>query len=334
MSWRNPWFIGTVIGPVGALVVLGAWLSRGGWGLQTSPLTCSYRLVGFWTGANGQRFNEPHGLAIDPRNGNVLVSDTDNQRIVVFDQSGRFIRQFGKPGERPGQFSHPMDVAVGVEGAVYVSDYFQDRIQKFTEAGQFLLEWGESGQESHQLNAPTGLAVDQAGNVYVADFFNHRINVFTSEGQPLRTVGKPGHWGLGRLNYPTDVDVANDGSVLVADAYNYQVQRFTANGQPKSAWGWKLLWFLPRPMAHQRGFNVPTGVAFNPARRMIHVADSGNHRIVMLNSQGALIAEWLLPDVQVPTYTPVSVAVSRDGKTVYAADIVNARIIVLAVERE
>jgi DNA-binding beta-propeller fold protein YncE len=290
--------------------------------------------MGFWTEANGQRFNEPHGLAINPRNGDVLVSDTNNQRIVVFDRSGRFIRQFGEQGEGSGQFSHPMDVAVGADGSVYVSDYFQDRIQKFTETGHFLLEWGASGQEDHQFNAPTGLAVDHAGNVYVADFFNHLIKVFSSEGELLRTIGKPGHWGLGRFNYPTDVDVANDERILVADAYNYQVQRFAANGQPQSAWGFRLFWMIPRPSDQRRGFHVPSGVAFSPDGRLIHVADSGNHRVVALDDHGAFVTDWSLPDIDVDIYTPVSIAVSPDGHTVYAADIVKHRIVVLRLERQ
>ena len=335
MEERSTWFQWTAVVAMMSLLALSGCYGLDGWGLRkTSSPEASYRLVGFWAEVGGQRFDEPHGIAIDPRNGHVLVSDTNNQRIVVLDKSGNLIRQFGEEGEGPGQFNHPMDVAVGPDGSVYVSDFLQDRIQKFTDTGKFLLEWAGAGEEGGGFNAPTGLAVDRTGNVYVADFFNHNIKVFTGNGRFLRHVGKAGHWGLGKLDYPTDVDVHSDGTLLVADAYNYQVQTFTSNGQPQSAWGWQLFWLVPRPNNEHRGFKVPTGAVFSSDEKVIHVADSGNHRVVMLDSKGAFITDWFLPDVDVQIYTPVSIAVSPDGKTAYAADIVNGRIIVLSIEQD
>ena len=157
MRKRSTWFQWTAVAAMVPLLALSASYGFDGWGLQkTSSPAASYRLVGFWTEADGQRFDEPHGIAIDPRNGHVLVSDTNNQRIVVFDKSGNLIRQFGEEGDGPGHFSHPMDVAVGADGSVYVSDYFQDRIQKFTDTGEFLLEWGGAGEEGARFNARTG----------------------------------------------------------------------------------------------------------------------------------------------------------------------------------
>lgn len=306
------------------------------WGLRNSALTISYRTLDILTAARGQHLREPHGLAIDQRNGNLLVSDTGNQRIIIFDQSGSFIRQFGHQGNGPGEFSHPMDIAVGPDGAIYVSDFFQDRIQKFTAAGDYVLEWGTSGEGPAEFNAPTGLAVDNAGNVYVADFFNKVIKVFSPQGSFLRTIGSPGQFGPGKLDYPTDVAVDADGTVLVADAYNYRIQRISRSGLT-SAWGWHLLWFFPRPKAETQGFRVPTGVTFGPKGRLIHVADGGNHRIVTLDSQGAFIGDWPLPDLNgdsdvQPYNSPVAVAARPDGRVIYVADIVTSRIFVLGIE--
>ncbi|MBL4799598.1 MAG: NHL repeat-containing protein [Oleispira sp.] len=296
----------------------------------------SYHPLNVLEEAEGQRLKEPHGLTIDKRNGNLLVSDTGNQRIIVFDESGKFIQQFGKKGDGPGEFSHPMDVAVGPDGSIYVSDYFQDRIQKFTSDGNYILEWGTPGEGKTQFNAPTGLAVDRAGNVYVADFYNSVIKVFSAEGQFLRTIGSAGQFGPGKLDYPTDVNVNTDGSVLVADTYNYRIQRFNLSGS--SAWGWHLLWFFPRPGGATQGFKEPTGTTFGP-NGVIHVADGGNHRVVTLDSSGAFMGDWPLPDIDLEkdaqTYnSPVAVAAKPDGTAIYVADIVNSRIIILGIEYE
>lgn len=321
-----------VLGSLAVLVLVGTGYLLAGRGLGISEKKLSYRLAGYWNGAGDQNFYGPHGIAVDPRNGNVVVTDTLNHRILVLDPSGNFIRQFGREGTGPGEFSHAKGVAVGPEGTIYVSDYFQDRIQKFSEEGRFLLEWGAYGPEAENFDGPAGLAVDGNGNVYVADFYNKVIKVFTSGGHFIGAIGEPGQWGLGRLDYPTDVDVSEDGTVFVADAYNYRIQAFAPGGRPQAAWGWHVLRWLPRPSGEKRGFAVATGIAVDAEQGWIHVADSRNHRIVMLDSKGAFVTDWLLEDVGADIDTPVMLAVSRDGEKVYASDIVKHRVIVLKRE--
>jgi DNA-binding beta-propeller fold protein YncE len=61
------------------------------------------------------------------------------------------------------------------------------------------------------------------------------------------------------------------------------------------------------------------------------VADSGNHRLVMLSPKGEYIAEWRVPDADPNVYSPAQIAVSRDGATVYATDLTGNRVLVLTV---
>lgn len=291
----------------------------------------SYRLVGYWTEAGGRALNHPYGIAIDPRNGNVLVTDAENHRVVIFDESGGFLREFGEGGDGPGQFDLPTGVAVGPGGSIYVSDYMLDRIQKFTEQGEFLLQWGESGSGEAQFSSPVGLAVGPDRNVYVADYFNSVIKVFDEEGQFIGTIGRPGRQQLGALNYPTDVDVGDDGQVLVADAYNYRVQIFSPPGEPLAAYGWQV----KRPDGGVEGFEQVYGAAFGPGAKRIHLADggsnSGHQRIVLLDEQGRFQTARSIPDAG-HVNTPMQIALSPDGRRAYATDIAGDRIIILGVE--
>jgi len=313
-----------------AVMLVAAYLLFG-WGLGVSDRQASYRYAGAWTEANGEPLNDPFAIAVDLRHGNVLVTDARNQRVVVLDAAGEFLRQFGSTSDGPGQVERPTGIAVAQDGSIYVADYDQDRIQKFAEDGTFILAWGSSGVGNSQFQAPNGLTVDADGRVYVADFQNKVVKVFTDEGEPIGTVGVPGQWGAGKLDYPTDVTAVPNGGILVADAYNHRIQWFTRTGDPRASWGWHLFWLVPRPASGRDGFHVPTGVAFDPVHRLVHVADSANHRVVMLDANGAFVADWALPEPG-EQYGPTMVAVSPDGTRVYATDTAKNRIVVLEVQ--
>lgn len=305
-----------------------------GWGLGTSAQSSQYRLTAYWTHAEGVPLDQPYAIAVDPRTGNVVVTDAANQRVVVFDAAGRVVRTFGAAGDGPGQFALPTGVAVGPGGHIYVADYNQDRIQKFTSTGEYLLEWGGSGTGDSEFDSPNGLAVSAGGNVHVADFYNKVVKAFSENGEFLRRVGHPGHWQLGALDYPTDVDVAEDGRILVADAYNYRVQLFEPNGAPSGARGWHVLWLWPLPSGGTAGFGEATGATFGAGSGRIHVADARNYRVVMLDEGGRFVTDYVLSHRRGGPFSPMQVAVSPDGRQLYATDLANDRVVVLTVAEE
>jgi sugar lactone lactonase YvrE len=139
-----------------------------------------------------------------------------------------------------------------------------------------------------------------------------------------RVIGHSGRLGTGALHYPTGVAVTAHRELLVADAYNYQLQWFDLEGRPLRRAGYHLFWLWSRPTASAAGFYVPTDAAIDPSG-VIHVADSGNHRVVMLSPTGEYLAHWQIPNVSSPEH----IAVSSDGSTVYATDLAGNRVLVL-----
>jgi len=57
------------------------------------------------------QFQNPHYITVNHRD-HVIVSDTNNHRIQVFDNNGRFLFTFGQEGFNVGQFKYPRGVAV------------------------------------------------------------------------------------------------------------------------------------------------------------------------------------------------------------------------------
>src|SRR3989442_12418401 len=79
-------------------------------------------------------FNHPSGVAVDS-SGNIYVADTNNDRIAVFDSSGKLLKSIGSKGSGPGEFNHPSGVAVDSICNIYVADTNNDRIQRITQCG-------------------------------------------------------------------------------------------------------------------------------------------------------------------------------------------------------
>ena len=305
------------------------------WSLRraTTGASARYVFVGAWDAADAPRggFQRPIGIAVAP-GGDVLVTDA-RVRVVRLSASGRFQAEWGGPGDGLGDFANPVGVAVGPDGSIFVSDYEQDRVQKFTADGRFLASFGMSGKRTGQLDAPAGLATDAKGSVYVADFYNSRVQQFRPDGSFQRTIGHPGRLGPGALHYPTGVSIGTDGELLVADAYNYQLQWFDPQGRSQRRAGYHLLWLWPRPAGSRAGLNVPTGATAGPDG-LIHVADSGNHRVVMLSQRSEYLTQWAIPEADPRINSPEQIAVSPDGGTVYATDFAGNRVIVLRVSHQ
>lgn len=318
-----------------SLAIIAAAMASAKWGTrwtvpQARSAAAGYRLVAAWDGSNvpAGRFQRPIGIARSPSR-DLYVTDA-RQRVIRFSPEGAFRGQWGRQGEGSGEFSNAVGVAVARDGAVYVSDYEQDRIQQFEAEGRFVRQFGSSGSGPGQFNAPAALAIDGTGFMYVADFYNHRIQKLRDDGSPQTVIGRPGRIGNGALHYPTGVTVTPQRVLVVADAYNYQLQWFDLEGTPSRRVGYHLFWVWPRPVSSSAGFAVPTDAAIGPDG-LIHVADSGNHRVVMLSSNGSYVAEWRIADADPNIHSPEHLAVSADGSTVYATDLARDRVLVLRV---
>ena len=174
------------------------------------------------------QFIWPVAIAVDSKD-KLYVTDEYNQRVSVFDATGRFISHWGEKGRAPGQFDGPAGITVDNEDNLYIADQHNNRIQKFTRDGEYIAGWGEKGVSDGQFDLPWGIGLDSDGAVYVCDWRNDRIQKFTAEGEHLLGVGGSGD-GEGELNRPSGVAVDSDGIIYVADWGNERVQAFNPDG--------------------------------------------------------------------------------------------------------
>lgn len=128
-------------------------------------------------GTAGGEFNRPADLKVN-RNGELLVCDSLNFRVQIFDQDGRFIRAFGSPGNGPGSFNRPRSLAEDSDGNIYVLDNLFDNIQIFNSKGELLLDFGQHGKGAGRFWMPSSIHIDQNDQIYIADTYNRQVQVF------------------------------------------------------------------------------------------------------------------------------------------------------------
>jgi len=68
----------------------------------------------------------------------VVMMDSEGVRVLVFDPSGNFVREFGSSGEGPGEFNRPAGFAVLRDGTTVVNDRGHSAYQLFGRNGEFL----------------------------------------------------------------------------------------------------------------------------------------------------------------------------------------------------
>ena len=166
----------------------------------------------------------PRDIALDGE-GRVYVTDTGNKRVMVYDQAGNFLDQWGSEGILPGSFSEPVGIDVDAEGKIYVADTWNQRIQVFGPDFAFLREWQVSAWYGQSVVNKPYLAVDAENRVYVTDPEGYLVIVFSSDGELQATFGGYG-FDENSFSLPTGIEVDAEGHIYVTDTDGQRAMSF------------------------------------------------------------------------------------------------------------
>ena len=111
-------------------------------------------------------------------NSHLIVSDSHEHCINVFDRVGNFLYKFGKKGKEDGEFNNPHCLSVDKAGHLMVCDAGNHRVQVFEQSGKFITKFGTKGSGIGEFNGPVSTAVLSDGRIVVTDFYNNRVQMF------------------------------------------------------------------------------------------------------------------------------------------------------------
>ena len=174
---------------------------------------------------------QPTGLAVDPRQHQLLVVDTAQHCIHVYGPDGALLRSLGQRGTGDGEFNFPTLLWRGPAGQLLVTDALNFRTQVLAADGRFLAKFGRAGDGGGDAPRQKGVAADRHGHVYTVDALLSALQVFDAQGQLLLSIGGLGH-EAGEFWLPMGLYIGADDMIYVADSYNQRVQVFRYLGGP------------------------------------------------------------------------------------------------------
>ncbi len=269
--------------------------------------------------------SSPHGLAFDS-NGNLYISDTDNQRIRMLDKQGNIHPVVGR---KPGSPANSLQ---------------SKSLQEHDHTRMFM---PSTDSEDIELAPPHHLAIDSKGNIYITDMENNRILKMDVTTRKLTVIAgvitAPGYAGdggpasLASAMNPHSVAVDAEGNVYIADTLNNRIRKVEAEtgNITTIAGNGKIEFAGDGGPAIKAGLAFPSGIAVG-SDGTLYFADSGNRAVRKITPTGIILTvagqagrTGFSGDGSPATHAtldfPIGVAVDATG-TLYIADSGSQRI--------
>lgn len=180
------------------------------------------------SGNDSSHFNKPTDIAISP-DGAFYVSDGyGNNRVIKFSPTGKYLFEWGKKGNKAGEFNIPHGICLNEEGNVYVAYRENNRIQQFDSNGNFI----------KQFNDPSFGNICAVGfskaRLYAVDDLSflkvkHRgsdVFVFNTGGNMQTRFGRSGNYKSYTCWYH-DLTVDNEENIYTCDILGNTLQKFS-----------------------------------------------------------------------------------------------------------
>ena len=180
-------------------------------------------------GNDSLHFNKPTDIAIT-KDGSFYVSDGyGNSRIIKFSATGKYLFEWGKKGDKEGEFDIPHGISLDSNGNVYIADRENKRIQVFDSTGKFIKQLSDK-----TFGAICAVAFDKTqSKLFAVDDFTflklkHRgsdVFIFDKAGRVQTRFGRSGFY-KGKTSWYHDLTVDKDENIYVGDILGNTIQKF------------------------------------------------------------------------------------------------------------
>jgi DNA-binding beta-propeller fold protein YncE len=257
---------------------------------------------------DGTALRDPLALDVSKESGEVFVSDTGNNRVLIFNAEGVLTKTVGTQSE----LRSPIGVAVAPDGDFYVTEMQGSRMKHFDLTGSPLppilldsrhepapllgrITAGKdgviyavdrarprvfvilAGEQTREMNHPgvegtewkvQDITADEAGNVYVLSSQGVAVTVLDRDGKLLRSFGLYGPREH-EFSFPTGMCIGPDDNLWIVDSFKQELKVFSLAGEFLFRWG--------RTGPGEGELFYPVDVAFG--ERTLYVLEKGASRL-------------------------------------------------------
>lgn len=204
---------------------------------------------------------EPNGLAFDPAQTRLYITDVADHRVRVVDLASGIIWTFAGTGEAEHSGDGGPATAAGIHGAravkvaadgtVYILERQGSTLRAIDPHTGIITTIAGTGARAYagdggpalaaSFNAPKELTIDGAGNVLVVDTENHVIRRVDRRTRSVATIAGSGRQGgdgdggpalAAALDRPHGAAVAADGSIYIGDTNNHRIRKLARPRAP------------------------------------------------------------------------------------------------------
>ncbi len=225
-------------------------------------------------------FKLPTGFCIDQNSQYVYVADTGNDRILIFNSDGRFVRNF----YTSRKIKKPFDVICGPDGHVYISQMDKAKIDVFDEYGIYLFS-APKGDEYEKLR-PGRMAFDTDGMLIFGDRAGGEIILVDKEGVVRKTFEHKDDKSL-----LTGICAGGGGMIYTTWAQGAPVRIFKKSGEIFLTFG--------NHRQIDSGFSFPSSLTIDKDEH-IWIVDAIRHKVKVFEQQGDYLFQAEVNDLVFP----------------------------------
>ncbi len=189
------------------------------------------------------QFRQVTDVTWDPA-GNTYISDGYvNSRVAKADKNGNWLMSWGEPGDGPGQFNTPHNIAADAAGNIYVADRGNRRIQVFDGNGKYLRQItidvaSDTNARPAIGNKPTATTGTMSPGapwtvcitpgpkqvLFTSDAYPGRIYKLSLDGKVLGMLGESGKQAK-QFGWIHGIACPSENELYVAEILNWRVQK-------------------------------------------------------------------------------------------------------------
>ncbi|MFN8671200.1 MAG: protein kinase [Candidatus Sericytochromatia bacterium] len=260
------------------------------------------KVIGSYGELSGQ-FSSPRGIYIS-KNNLLLVADTKNSRVQVFNIKGEYQTEIKYNG-----MLEPCSITEDNEGNIYILDAQDCKVRVFDKNNDFIFEFAGKGENKEQLISASSIAFLADNRIYISDSEQGLIKIFDTKGNFIKNINndykspyslaiyneklisldngipkiqissKEGraisHFGkrglsVGEFTVPRCIATDKFGFIYVTEKLTHRVQIFKEDGT--------YIYSFGKKGTKNQEFFEPEGIAISN-NLMVFVVDRGNNRI-------------------------------------------------------